>query len=69
MLTNLGYVYTVGSSHFGQLGHSNFDMLTNFTKVNNLPPNVVYISAGGNHTWAIADAVAFEKLKYQPPNQ
>ena len=66
LLTNRGNVYSTGSSHFGQLGHSDFQMKTVFTKVESLPPKVVFVSAGGNHSWAICDEASFDQMVKSP---
>jgi hypothetical protein len=37
-------------------------MLASFTRIENLPNEIVQIAAGGNHSWAIQDQSHFEKL-------
>ena len=61
--SNAGFVYSCGSSKFGQLGHADFENIPNFTRVMSYRgvleedheplSNVIKIFAGGNHSWAI----------------
>ena len=64
-----GNVYTCGTNSNGQLGVGDTEPRTGFTFVNKLVGrNVSRVYAGGNHTWAILDAIQPFKPQFEPPS-